>query len=132
MNIELAAKTYHLNNSDVTSIDCFKAGAEYALKELQKQPSSIVSDGDISVDLDTFLLSYNGESKIVPRKILQMIHLFISNKGRVLSRKKILDSIWGTDIIVGERTIDVHIRKIKIALFEDCIESYKGIGYKWK
>ena len=132
MNIDLAAKTYHLNNSDATSIDCFKAGAEYALKELQKQPSSIVSDGDISVDLDTFLLTYNGESKKLPRKVLQMIHLFISNKGRVITRKTILEKIWGTEIIVGERTIDVHIRKIKIALFNNCIQTYKGIGYKWK
>ena len=132
MNIELAAKTYQLDNTKATPIDCFKAGAEYALKELQKQPSSIVSDGDISVDLDTFLLTYNGESKKLPRKVLQMIHLFISNKGRVITRKTILEKIWGTEIIVGERTIDVHIRKIKIALFNNCIQTYKGIGYKWK
>lgn len=124
MKIELAAKDYDLKS--------FKAGVDYALKQLQKQDLSVVSDGDISVDLDTFLLTYNGESKKLPKKILQMIHLFISNKGKILTRKEILDRIWGDDVIVGDRTVDVHIRKIKIALFDDCIQSYKGVGYKWK
>jgi two-component system alkaline phosphatase synthesis response regulator PhoP len=66
-----------------------------------------------------------------PRKEFELLSLLISKPGKVFTRDEIMNKVWGDDIIVGDRTIDVHIRKIREKLGDDSIKTIKGVGYKY-
>jgi two-component system alkaline phosphatase synthesis response regulator PhoP len=68
----------------------------------------------------------------MPRKEFELLHLLASKPGKVWSRDSIMDRVWGTEVIVGGRTIDVHIRKIREKIGQDCIKTIKGVGYKFE
>jgi two-component system, OmpR family, alkaline phosphatase synthesis response regulator PhoP len=84
------------------------------------------------VDPEKFMVTVNGEKKQLAKKEFELIHLLYSKPGRVFLRNEILERIWGSDVIVGDRTIDVHIRKIRAKLGVDCIQTIKGVGYKFE
>jgi two-component system alkaline phosphatase synthesis response regulator PhoP len=67
----------------------------------------------------------------LPRKEFELLSLLTSKPGKVFTRDEILEKVWGTDIVVGDRTIDVHVRKLREKLGEECIKTVKGIGYKY-
>jgi len=73
----------------------------------------------------------DGQPIELPRKEFEIIWLLASRPGRVFTREEIFDKIWGSDIIVGNRTIDVHIRKLRERLGEEYVKTVKGIGYKF-
>jgi two-component system alkaline phosphatase synthesis response regulator PhoP len=102
------------------------------IKTVVANDSKIVKDDDVIVDLSSYTIEINGKKSKLPRKVLQMAYYLIDNKNRVITRERLLSAIWGDDIIVGPRTIDVHIRKLRIALNNKYIKTYKGIGYMWK
>ncbi|HNR20885.1 MAG TPA: response regulator transcription factor [Bacteroidia bacterium] len=87
--------------------------------------------GNLEIDRERYLVYKNGESMIFPRKEFELLALLTSKPGKVFTREDILQRVWGTDIIVGDRTIDVHIRKIREKLGDDSIKTVKGIGYKF-
>ena len=73
-----------------------------------------------------------GEEKVeLPRKEFELLALLASKPGKVFTRDEILERVWGNEVIVGDRTIDVHIRKLREKLGEDLIKTVKGIGYKF-
>lgn len=84
----------------------------------------------IYVDMSRFIAIKNGEEFTLPKKELQLLALLLSKPGNVFSREHILEKVWGQDVIVGDRTIDVHVRRLRQALGEEIIETVKGIGYK--
>lgn len=90
-----------------------------------------VKIGNLEIDRERYLVYKNGESMIFPRKEFELLALLTSKPGKVFTREDILQRVWGTDIIVGDRTIDVHIRKIREKLGDDSIKTVKGIGYKF-
>jgi two-component system alkaline phosphatase synthesis response regulator PhoP len=73
----------------------------------------------------------NNEPIQLPRKEFELLDLLTSKPGNVFTRSNILFSIWGEDVVVGDRTIDVHIRKLREKLGDSCIKTVKGIGYKF-
>ena len=84
----------------------------------------------VLVNPETFTVTVNGVEHILPRKELQLLYFLIENKNKNLSRSRILRSVWGEDVYVDERTVDVHIRKIrKIGI--DSIMTNRGTGYRW-
>lgn len=87
--------------------------------------------GNLEIDRERYLVYKNGESMIFPRKEFELLALLTSKPGKVFTREDILQRVWGTDIIVGDRTIDVHIRKIREKLGDESIKTVKGIGYKF-
>ena len=90
-----------------------------------------VQIGNLKIDRDAYLV-YRGEEAIsLPRKEFELLALLTSKPGKVFTREDILSRVWGADIIVGDRTIDVHIRKIREKLGDDSIKTIKGIGYKF-
>lgn len=93
--------------------------------------SDVASDGVVTVDLSTFDVTYNGQTKKLAKKVVYLIHYFITHKGKVIPRDKIVDDVWGPDVIVVKTTVDVHITRIKAALFDGCITTIKGAGFKW-
>ena len=101
----------------------------YDSKE-NKQANIVV--GTLEIDRERYLLIHNGVEIAVPRKEFELLYLLASKPGKVFKRDEILNEIWGRDIIVGDRTIDVHIRKLREKLGEELIRTVKGIGYKFE
>ena len=85
----------------------------------------------VRIDHDKYIVHKNGEQLLFPKKEFELLSLLMSKPDHVFRRNEILDSVWGSDIIVGDRTIDVHIRKLRRKLGEEQISTVKGIGYKY-
>ena len=87
---------------------------------------------DLVIDRQKMLVFRQKERVELPKKEFEILWLLASKPGRVFSREEIFDKIWGNDVIVGNRTIDVHIRKLRERLGEHYIKTMKGIGYKFE
>jgi two-component system alkaline phosphatase synthesis response regulator PhoP len=88
--------------------------------------------GDLVIDTDQYLIKYKGKKIDLPRKEFELLSLLVSRPGKVFPREEIMDKIWGNDVIVGGRTIDVHIRKLREKIGNDKIKTIKGVGYKFE
>ncbi len=91
----------------------------------------LIRAGSITIDPDKFEVNVDGAAVNLAKKEFELLHLLASKPGRVFLRNEILNQVWGNDVIVGDRTIDVHIRKIRQKLGLDCITTVKGVGYKF-
>ena len=100
--------------------------------ESEETKPKIIEEGNLKIDRERYLIEFNGEEMSIPRKEFELIYLLASKPGKVFKREEILNEIWGRDIIVGDRTIDVHIRKLREKLGDDLIKTVKGIGYKFE
>lgn len=98
--------------------------------QLEDELNTIVS-GDLTIDKDRYLVVLKGKELFFPRKEFELLSLLISKPDKVFSRDEIFDRIWGDNIVVGDRTIDVHIRKLREKLGDEYIKTVKGIGYKY-
>ena len=96
----------------------------------QGQQQMLVFD-DLSIDRERYIVQRKGNDIVLARKEFELLALLASKPGKVFLRNEILNQIWGTEVIVGDRTIDVHIRKIRQKLDMDCITTVKGVGYKF-
>ncbi|MCX6323663.1 MAG: response regulator transcription factor [Sphingobacteriales bacterium] len=101
-------------------------------RRLTKESTGVVQVGDLMIDREKYNVSYRGEDIVLARKEFELLSLLASKPGKVFLRNEILNQIWGTEVIVGDRTIDVHIRKIRQKLNLDCITTVKGVGYKFE
>jgi len=95
----------------------------------QEQKSTF---GDLEINKTKFTVSYKGEELTLAKKEFELLSLLASKPGRVFLRNEILQRVWGTEVIVGDRTIDVHIRKIRQKIGIDLITTVKGVGYKFE
>ncbi len=91
-----------------------------------------LSFNDLEINKTKFTVTYKGEDITLAKKEFELLSLLASKPGRVFLRNEILQRVWGTDVIVGDRTIDVHIRKIRQKLGIDLITTVKGVGYKFE
>ncbi|MEY4289120.1 MAG: hypothetical protein RLZZ30_1208 [Bacteroidota bacterium] len=89
-------------------------------------------DASIVIDRDRFVVELNGESLALPKKEFELLELLASRPGKVFNRDQILAVVWGNETVVGERTIDVHIRKLREKLGDDYIRTIKGVGYTFQ
>ena len=138
-------------SEDFTLIAAFDAGADDYInkpvkpKILLKKISSIsrrmMSDnnntsklmfGSLLIDRDSYSVTNNKEEITLPRKEFELLFLLASKPGKVLNRDEIMLKVWGTQVVVGDRTIDVHIRKLREKIGQKYIKTIKGIGYKFK
>ena len=88
--------------------------------------------GDLVIDRDKYRVTFKNKEIFLARKEFELLALLSSKPQKVFLRNEILDQVWGSDVIVGDRTIDVHIRKIRQKLDADCITTVKGVGYKFQ
>jgi two-component system alkaline phosphatase synthesis response regulator PhoP len=95
-------------------------------------PQSVLKLGDLVIDKNSYEISYKGEKLHFARKEFELLYMLANQPGKVFSREKILEQIWGSDVYVGDRTVDVHIRKIREKIDPDSIKTIKGIGYKFE
>lgn len=87
--------------------------------------------GNLVINRDRYLVEKDGKEIHLPRKEFELLALLASKPNHVFERDFILDTVWGTDIVVGDRTIDVHIRKLREKIGNDSIKTVKGIGYRY-
>ena len=107
-----------------------KVNALLQLTTQVAEQSKLIELGDLVIDKDNFKVTKNGEHFLLPKKEFDLLYLLASNTQKVFKREEILDKVWGNDVIVGERSIDVHIRRLREKLGDNSIQTLKGIGYK--
>ena len=100
------------------------------LKDTKKSDNSL-KIGNIVIDRDEYVIYKNKKKIALPRKEFELFSLLTSKPGKVFKREVILDTVWGNEVIVGGRTIDVHIRKLREKIGNKHFKTVKGVGYKF-
>jgi two-component system alkaline phosphatase synthesis response regulator PhoP len=101
-------------------------------RRFNKSDAKTISIDGLVIDPEKFIVQFNGKDISLAKKEFELLYLLASKPGRVFVRNEILNQVWGAEVIVGDRTIDVHIRKIRQKLGVDCITTVKGVGYKFE
>lgn len=91
-----------------------------------------ITIADMTINVDEYKVIQNGKEINLPRKEFELLYLLASKPGKVFKRAKIMESVWGTDVVVGDRTIDVHIRKLREKIGEQYFKTIKGVGYRFE
>lgn len=102
------------------------------LRRQKQQEEENISEiaGKIRIDRDQYLIIVEGKEMTLPKKEFELLSLLLSKPGKVFTRENIMNSVWGNEVVVGDRTIDVHIRKLRERLGNETIKTVKGVGYK--
>lgn len=95
-----------------------------------EEHQQVIKVEDFIIDRGTYKVTFKGEDYVLPRKEFELLALLASNPERVYKRDEILDKVWGNEVIVGGRTIDVHVRKLREKFGNDRLSTIKGVGYK--
>ena len=138
-------------NEDYSQVAGFDAGADdYIAKPIKPKllvskvkallrrlkDDTVVNEnitvGSIEINREEYKIIRDGEEIILPRKEFELFYLLTSKPGKVFKREEILDKVWGNEVIVGGRTIDVHIRKLREKIGDDLFKTIKGVGYKFE
>lgn len=101
-------------------------------RRLNKDDGKLLQIGNVTIDPEKYMVLINGNPVVLAKKEFELLYMLAANPGRVFLRNEILNQVWGSEVIVGDRTIDVHIRKIRQKLGQDCITTVKGVGYKFE
>jgi two-component system, OmpR family, alkaline phosphatase synthesis response regulator PhoP len=96
-----------------------------------EQGMNVIRHGNLEIDPVKFEVTIDNKQATLAKKEFELLYMLASKPGRVFLRNEILNQVWGNEVIVGDRTIDVHIRKIRQKLGIDCITTVKGVGYKF-
>lgn len=137
-------------NEDYSQIAGFDAGADdYITKPIKPkvlskrieallkristpvETKNVSQFGELSIDREQFLIFKGDESVVLTKKEFELFDLLSSKPNKVFKRLEIYNKVWGSDLIVGDRTIDVHIRKLREKIGENLIKTVKGVGYKF-
>ena len=102
------------------------------LKDDESKNSETLNVGGIEISREEYKIFKDGKEITLPRKEFELFYLLASKPGKVFKREEILDKVWGNEVIVGGRTIDVHIRKLREKIGEDFFKTIKGVGYKFE
>lgn len=113
-----------------TSVFVSKVNALF--RRLKPTENKTIQIGELIIDPEKFMVNFEGRDMSLAKKEFELLYLLASKPRRVFLRNEILSQVWGNDVIVGDRTIDVHIRKIRQKLGVDCITTVKGVGYKFE
>lgn len=136
-------------NEDYSQLAGFEAGADdYIAKPIkpkilvskvkgllrrlkdQKEGNATLNVAGLEINREEYKVIHDGKELILPRKEFELLYLLASKPGKVFKREEILDSVWGNEVVVGGRTIDVHIRKLREKIGDDLFTTIKGVGYK--
>lgn len=101
------------------------------LKDKEETPEGVMKAGDIIINRDEYKILQKDKELVLPRKEFELLSLLASKPGKVFKRDEILDKVWGNEVVVGGRTIDVHIRKLREKIGDHHFKTVKGVGYKF-
>ena len=102
------------------------------LKDSELQNADTLNVGGIEINREEYKIIKDGIEIVLPRKEFELFYLLASKPGKVFKREEILDKVWGNEVVVGGRTIDVHIRKLREKIGDDLFKTIKGVGYKFE
>lgn len=136
-------------NEDYTQIAGFDAGADdYIQKPIKPkvlvsrvkallrrssgQPDSSIEVGGLHINRERYFVKKGDHQITLPKKEFELLALLVSKPGKVFTREEILEKVWGEEVVVGDRTIDVHIRKLREKLGDEYFHTVKGVGYKFE
>ncbi|WP_319229840.1 response regulator transcription factor [Draconibacterium orientale] len=102
-----------------------------ATQPVEVVDTNTVTIGNLLIDKERYLIRIGDNEMILPRKEFELLSLLVSKPGKVFTREEIYYSVWGENVVVGDRTIDVHIRKLREKIGNEHIKTLKGIGYKF-
>ena len=97
----------------------------------KNETNTNIVNGDLTINLDEYKVILKGEKMSFPRKEFELLRLLASKPDKVFKREKIMEAVWGNDVVVGDRTIDVHIRKLREKMGNSYFKTIKGVGYKF-
>ena len=135
-------------SEDFTQIACYESGGDdFIIKPIKPkvlisrikglvrrikkfQKSDTIRFKDVVIDLDKFEVRKNDKEVKLAKKEYELLLLLASRPGKLFSREEIFNKVWGVELMIGDRTIDVHIRKLREKLGDDLIKTIKGVGYK--
>ncbi len=101
------------------------------LNSIENTSDSIFKVGDLIINREEYKITNKGKDIILPRKEFELLSLLTTKPGKVFKREEILDKVWGNEVVVGGRTIDVHIRKLREKIGDTSFKTVKGVGYKY-
>ena len=107
-----------------------KSKIKSLLRRISNDQGEVIKLGSLYIDRSSYKVSLDGKDISLPRKEFELLFLLSSMPGKVFKREFILESVWGKDVIVGDRTIDVHIRKLREKIGNSYFKTIKGVGYK--
>ena len=138
-------------SEDYTQISAYDAGADdyiskpvkpkILLKKIsniakkinsEKNSAKIIDLGSIKINKEKYVLTKDKKEILLPRKEFELLFLLATKPEKVFTREEIMNKVWGTQVVVGDRTIDVHVRKLREKIGEKHIKTLKGVGYKFK
>ena len=102
------------------------------LKNEESKSAETLNIGNIEISREEYKIIKDSIEIVLPRKEFELFYLLASKPGKVFKREEILDKVWGNEVVVGGRTIDVHIRKLREKIGEDLFITIKGVGYKFE
>jgi two-component system, OmpR family, alkaline phosphatase synthesis response regulator PhoP len=108
-----------------------KRTGESTIPVIFSENSTTVAIGSLVIDKERYLIRMDDKEMVLPRKEFELLSLLVSKPGKVFTREEIYSTVWGENVVVGDRTIDVHIRKLREKIGNDHIKTLKGIGYKF-
>ncbi|MBD0830932.1 response regulator transcription factor [Aestuariibaculum sediminum] len=97
----------------------------------EEDSADMVKLGSLTINRDEYKITSKGKEIVLPRKEFELLSLLASKPGKVFKRDEILDTVWGNEVVVGGRTIDVHIRKLREKIGDESFKTIKGVGYKF-
>jgi len=97
----------------------------------EEDSEAIVQIGRLIINREEYKITNKGEEIVLPRKEFELLSLLATKPNKVFKREEILEKVWGNEVVVGGRTIDVHIRKLREKIGDDCFKTVKGVGYKF-
>ncbi|MCS6972906.1 MAG: response regulator transcription factor [Cyclobacteriaceae bacterium] len=100
-------------------------------RDTKKTGNNVITIGDLVIDRDSYTVKVQGREVSLPKKEFELLFFLAQNPNKVFSREDLLQNIWGSDVYVLARTVDVHIRKVREKIGEDYITTVKGVGYKF-
>ena len=119
-----------------TSVSKWNGRNEYCLNKkgggLRLNKCNTYTEENTSVAREAYKIISKGVEIVLPRKEFELLSLLASKPGKVFKRDEILDKVWGNEVVVGGRTIDVHIRKLREKIGDDSFKTIKGVGYKFQ
>ena len=101
------------------------------LKESDNPLDTIIKVGALVINREEYKITNKGQEIILPRKEFELLSLLATKPNKVFKREEILDKVWGNEVVVGGRTIDVHIRKLREKIGDKSFKTVKGVGYKF-
>jgi two-component system alkaline phosphatase synthesis response regulator PhoP len=108
-----------------------RIGALFRRESKKTKQDDKITVGSLTIDRKSYTVFVNGQSVILPKKEFELLYFLAQNPNKVFSRDDLLQNIWGADVYVLARTVDVHIRKVREKVGEECIKTVKGVGYKF-